>query len=83
MVLPVWDQYRDLEQMMVERGVPVDHSTIYRWVQKYAREIEKRQRWHWRRPQSTSWRVDETYVKVQIATTTHQSALWSSLAFAP
>jgi len=58
--------YRDLEQMMMgERGVPVDHSTIYRWVQKYAPEIEKRLRWHGRRPQSTSWRVDETYVKVR------------------
>ena len=34
--------YRDLEQMMGERGVSVDHSTIYRWVQKYAPEIEKR-----------------------------------------
>ena len=57
--------YRDLEQMMGERGVGVDHSTIYRWVQKYAPEIEKRLRWQWRRPQSTSWRVDETYVKVR------------------
>ncbi len=57
--------YRDLEQMMGERGVLVDHSTIYRWVQKYALEIEKRLRWQWRRPQSTSWRVDETYVKVR------------------
>ena len=50
--------YRDLEQMMCERGVLVDHSTIYRWVQKHAPEIEKRLRWQWRRPQSTSWRVD-------------------------
>jgi len=57
--------YRDLEQMMGERGVPVDHSTIYRWVQKYAPEIEKRLRWQWRRPPSTSWWVDETYVKVR------------------
>jgi IS6 family transposase len=57
--------YRDLEQMMGERGVSVDHSTIYRWVQKYAPEIEKRLRWQWRHPQSTSWRVDETYVKVR------------------
>jgi transposase, IS6 family len=57
--------YRDLEQMMGERGVTVDHSTIYRWVQKFAPEIEKRLRWHWRRPRSTSWRVDETYVKVR------------------
>ena len=57
--------YRDLEQMMGERGVSVDHSTIYRWVQKYAPEIEKRLRWQWRGPRSTSWRVDETYVKVR------------------
>ncbi len=56
--------YRDLEQMMGERGVAVDHSTIFRWVQKYAPEIEKRLRWQWRRPRSISWRVDETYVKV-------------------
>jgi transposase-like protein len=51
--------------MMGERGVSVDHSTIYRWVQKYAPEIEKRLRWQWRGPLSTSWRVDETYVKVR------------------
>src|SRR6516165_8951813 len=57
--------YRDLEQLMAERGVSVDHSTIYRWVQRYAPEIEKRLRWHWRRPRSGSWRVDETYVKVR------------------
>jgi transposase-like protein len=37
----------------------------YRWVQRYAPEIEKRLRWHWRRPRSGSWRVDETYVKVR------------------
>jgi transposase, IS6 family len=34
--------YRDREQMVGERGVSVDHSTIYRWVQTYAPEIEKR-----------------------------------------
>ena len=56
--------YRDLEQMMGERGVSVDHSTIYRWVQRYAPAMENRLRWQWRRPRSTSWRVDETYVKV-------------------
>jgi transposase-like protein len=55
---------RDLEQMMGERGVRVDHTTIYRWVQKYAPWIEKRLRWQWRRPRSTSWRIDGTYVKV-------------------
>jgi hypothetical protein len=57
--------YRDLEQMLGERGVAVDHLTIYRWVQHYAPEIEKRLRWQWRAPLSTSWRVDETYVKVR------------------
>jgi IS6 family transposase len=57
--------YRDLEQMMAERGVSVDHSTIYRWVQRYAPEIEKRLRWHWRRPRAGSWRVDETCVKIR------------------
>src|SRR5947209_9211341 len=38
--------YRDLEEMMAERGLLVDHSTIYRWVQKYAPELEKRSRSH-------------------------------------
>ena len=47
--------YRDLEAMMTERGVAVDHSTIYRWVQRFAPEMEKRLRWQWRRPQSRSW----------------------------
>ena len=42
--------YRDLEAMMTERGVAVDHTTIYRWVQRFAPEMEKRLRWQWRRP---------------------------------
>ena len=58
--------YRDLETMLAERGVSVDHSTIYRWVQRYAPEMEKRLRWYWKRPGfSRSWRVDETYIKVK------------------
>lgn len=58
--------YRDLETMLGERGVSVDHSTIYRWVQRYAPEMEKRLRWYWKRPMSSgSWRVDETYIKVK------------------
>ena len=57
--------YRDLEAMMTERGVAVDRSTIYRWVQRFAPEMEKRLRWQWRRPQSRSWRIDETYIKVR------------------
>jgi transposase-like protein len=55
--------YRDLAEMMSERGVSVDPSTIFRWVQRYAPEIEKRVRPH-RGDRSGSWRVDETYVRV-------------------
>jgi IS6 family transposase len=57
--------FRDLEQMIGERGVSVDHSTIYRWVRRYAAELEKRLRWRWRGPRLASWWVDETYVKVR------------------
>jgi len=38
--------YRDLEEIMLERGLHVDHTTIYRWVQQYAPELEKRCRPH-------------------------------------
>ena len=41
------------------------YTTIHRWTQHYAPEIERRLRWHWRRPRSTRWRVDETHVKVR------------------
>jgi IS6 family transposase len=34
--------YRELQEMLAERGVNVDHTTIYRWVQRYAPEMEKR-----------------------------------------
>jgi len=57
--------YRDLEEMLAERGINVDHTTIYRWVQRYAPEMEKRLRWFWRRGFDPSWRLDETYVKVR------------------
>jgi transposase, IS6 family len=56
--------YRDLEEMMRERGLSVDHTTIYRWVQAYAPELEKRIRPHLR-PIKDSYRVDETYIKVK------------------
>ena len=50
---------------MTEGGVAADHSTIFRWVQQFAPEIEKRLRWQWRLPRSRSWRIDETYVKIR------------------
>jgi IS6 family transposase len=58
--------YRDLEEMMRERGLHVDHTTIYRWVQRYAPELEKRCRPHLKAT-NDSWRVDETYIKVKKA----------------
>ena len=48
---------------MRERGLDVDHSTVYRWVQRYAPEINKRIRPHLKMS-GTSYRVDETYIKV-------------------
>jgi IS6 family transposase len=55
--------YRDLQEMMAERGLSVDHVTIWRWVQRYAPILNQRIRRELRRP-NRSWRVDETYVKV-------------------
>nr|WP_181695941.1 DDE-type integrase/transposase/recombinase [Escherichia coli]BCG51576.1 hypothetical protein [Escherichia coli] len=48
--------YRELQEMLAERGVNVDHSTIYRWVQRYAPEMEKRLRWYWRCPSDVEHR---------------------------
>lgn len=49
--------YRDLVEMMAERGVDVSHTTILRWVQRFVPEFEKR--WlRYARPVGTSWRVD-------------------------
>ena len=56
--------YRDLELMLLDRGVEVDHTTIFRWLQAYAGELEKRIRPHLRKCNG-SWRVDETYVRVK------------------
>ena len=55
--------YRDVEEMMRERGLDVDHSTVFRWVQRYAPEINKRIRPHLKMS-GASFRVDETYIKV-------------------
>ena len=56
--------YRDLEEMMRERGLSVDHTTIYRWVQTYAAELERRCRPRLK-PTNDSYRIDETYIKVK------------------
>jgi hypothetical protein len=56
--------FRDLVEMMAERGLTPAHTTILRWVQRYVPEFEKR--WHrFARNAGSSWRVDETYVRVR------------------
>src|ERR1700761_8060205 len=56
--------YRDVEELLAERGLSVDHVTVWRWVQRYAPELDQRLR---KRLKTTndSWRVDETYVRVK------------------
>src|SRR5258708_8230976 len=54
--------YRDLEEMMAERGLKVDHSTIARWVLAFAPELEKRVKPQLK-PTNDSWRVGETLIK--------------------
>jgi IS6 family transposase len=49
--------------MMRERGLAVDHTTVWRWVQRYAPEINKRMRPHLKLA-SASYRLDEIYIKV-------------------
>jgi transposase-like protein len=51
-------------EMMAERGLAMAHTTIMRWVQRYAPEFEKRWR-RFARAVGRSWRVDETYVKIR------------------
>ena len=55
--------YRDLELMLADRGVAVDHTTMDRWVQRFAPELEKRMRRHLR-PCRRPWHVDDTYIRV-------------------
>jgi len=56
--------HRDVEELLAERGLLVDHVTVWRWVQSYAPELERclRQKL---RPTNDSWRVDETYIRVK------------------
>ena len=56
--------YRDLEEMAAERGLQVDHTTVYRWVMKFTPELEKKVR-SLKRTAGRSWRLDETYIKVK------------------
>src|ERR1039457_4427685 len=55
---------RDVEELLEERGLNVDHTMVWRWVQYYGPELEQRLRRHLK-PTNKSWRVDETYVRVK------------------
>src|SRR5918911_3286215 len=55
--------FRQLEEMMAERNLSVDHVTIWRWVQRYAPELNRRCRPELRKTNG-SWRCHETYVRV-------------------
>src|SRR3954451_11813979 len=55
---------RDVEELLAERGIAVDHVTLWRWVQRYAPEMERRLR-KCLKATNDSWRVDETYVRVK------------------
>ena len=56
--------FRDLVEMMEERGLSIAHTTIMRWVHQYGPELDKRIRRHLKQT-NDSWRVDETYIKVK------------------
>ena len=56
--------YRDLEEIMAERGVVVDHATLNRWVVKYAPQIAEQAQAR-KKPTACSWRMDETYIRVR------------------
>ena len=55
--------FRNIEEMMAERGVFVDHSTLHRWSMKILPVLAAAFRWR-KRPVGLNWRMDETYVKV-------------------
>jgi transposase, IS6 family len=55
---------RDVEELLEERCLEADHTTVWRWVQRYGPELEQRLRRHLK-PTNSSWRVDETYVRVK------------------
>jgi len=57
--------YRNIEEMMLERGIHVDHSTINRWVIHYSPLLEDEFRKKFKRQTGFSWRMDETYIKVK------------------
>lgn len=56
--------YRNIEEMMKERGFEIDHATLNRWVLHFAPLLEQKSR-KLKRPVHRSWRMDETYIKIK------------------
>jgi transposase-like protein len=56
--------FRNVEELLEERGLEADHTTVWRWVQRYGPDLEQRLRRHLK-PTNKSWRVDETYIRVK------------------
>src|SRR3977135_2292128 len=56
--------YRDVEELLAARDLHADHVTVWRWVQRYAPELQRCLRRHLK-PTNDSWRMDETYVRVK------------------
>ena len=56
--------YRDVQELLAERGLSVSHTTFWRWIPRYAPELNRRLRTHLK-PTNRSWRIDETYICVK------------------
>lgn len=56
--------YREIEEVLAERGINVDHSPLSRWVIKYAPLLEHQARGR-KKPVASSWRMEETYINVK------------------
>jgi len=54
---------RDVEELMAERGLSVDHTTVWRWIQTYAPEVQHRLRGRVK-PKGATWHMDETFVRI-------------------
>lgn len=57
--------YRDIEELALERGLKVDHSTVQRWVVEYSTQLEATFRKRHKRQVGGTWRMDETYIKIK------------------
>lgn len=55
--------YRNIEELLAERGISADHATLNRWVIEYSPRLENQFRKNSKKPVGTSWRMDETYIK--------------------